>query len=374
MLKVGILKEIKPHEGRVMLTPEGVKVLVKNGVTVYVESEAGIKCGFENMQYEQSGASILPTMEKLFQSAEFILQVLPPSPVTYELFTERHIVLSFMNIQQSSERIKALVESKATFLSAEMLQGEEEPYPLLTGMSEIAGRLAIHQAAMLLTLPQGGKGKLLSGADIVKPATITIVGAGKAGRTAAAFACRCGANVNLIALKEKKLTDISDQLPNVNVQLYSEKVLKEIMPETDVLIVAVHSLRKQHNIFINKDTINLMERGSVVIDVSVEQTNVVETSHVTSHDKPTYVLDDIIYYCVPNIAAAVPFSASKIITKKLLPFIKILAMNGLKTALDQEPGLIPGVSLYKGKVTNRYWAEHYGYEFYNIFELLELNL
>jgi alanine dehydrogenase len=313
-------------------------------------------------------------MEKVFQTAEFILQVLPPSPVTYELFNEKHIVLSFMNIQQSSERMQALVDSKATFLSAEMIQGEDEPYPLLTGMSEIAGRLAIHQAALLLTISEGGKGKLLSGADIVKPANITIVGAGKAGRTAAAFARRCGANVKLIALKEKKLAGISEQLPDVHVKLYSEEVLKEIMPQTDVLIVAVHSLRRQHDIFISKDTINLMEPGSVVIDISVEQSNVVESSHVTSHDKPTYILDDIVYYCVPNIAAAVPLSSSKIITKKLLPFIKILALNGLKTALDQEPGLISGVSLYKGKVTNRYWAEHYGHEFYNIFELLELNL
>ncbi|MEJ2542522.1 MAG: alanine dehydrogenase [Calditrichaceae bacterium] len=374
MLKVGLLKEIKPHEGRVLLTPEGVKVLVKNGVAVYVESEAGIQCGFEDVHYEQSGATILPTMEKVFQTAEFILQVLPPSPVTYELFNDKHIVLSFMNVQQSSERMKALVDSNATFLSAEMIQGEDEPYPLLTGMSEIAGRLAIHQAALLLTVPEGGKGKLLSGADIVKPATITIVGAGKAGRTAAAFARRCGANVNLIALKEKKLAGISEQLPDVHVRMYNDEVLKEVMPDTDVLIVAVHSLRRQHDIFISKDTINLMEPGSVVIDISVEQTNVVETSHVTSHDKPTYILNDIVYYCVPNIAAAVPFSSSKIITKKLLPFIKLLAVNGLKTALDQEPGLVPGVSLYKGKVTNRYWAEHYGYEFYNIFELLELNL
>lgn len=374
MVKVGLLKEIKPHEGRVMLTPEGVKVLVKNGITVFVESEAGIKCGFEDFQYEQSGATILPTMEKVFQKAQFILQVLPPSPVTYELFTEKHIVLSFMNIQQSSERMKALVESKATFLSAEMIQGDDEPYPLLTGMSEIAGRLAIHQAALLLTISEGGKGKLLSGADIVKPATITIVGAGKAGRTAATFAKRCGANVNLFALKEKKIAGISEQLPEVDVTLYSEENLKEVMPETDVLIVAVHSLHRKHDVYISKDTVNLMDPGSVVIDISVEQSKVVESSHVTSHDKPTYILDDIVYYCVPNIAAAVPFSSSKIITKKLLPFIKIMAMKGLKTALDQEPGLISGVSLYKGKVTNRYWAEYYGYEFYNIFELLELNL
>ncbi len=374
MLKVGLLKEIKPHEGRVMLTPEGVKVLVKNGVTVYVESEAGIKCGFEDVKYEQCGATILPTMEKVFQTAEFILQVLPPSPVTYELFADNHMVLSFMNIQQTPERIKALVESKAIFLSAEMIQGENDPYPLLTGMSEIAGRLAIHQAAMLLTFPEGGKGKLLSGADIVKPANITIVGAGKAGRTAASFARRCGANVNLLVLKEKKLTEISEQMPDVHVKLYSELVLKKVMHNTDVLIVAVHSLSRQHDIFISKDTINLMEPGSVVIDISVEQSNVVESSHVTSHDKPTYIMDDIIYYCVPNIAAAVPYSASKIITKKLLPFIIILATKGLKTALDQEPGLISGISLYKGKVTNRYWAEYYGYEFYNIFELLELNL
>lgn len=374
MLKIGLLKELKQHEGRVLLTPPGVKVLTSNGLTVFVENDAGEYCQFNDVDYERCGATIVPTMEKVMQNADLILQVQPPSPVQYEIYNESHTVLSFFNMQQSAERIKALVDSRATFLSAEMIQDGAGNYPILNGMGEIAGRMVIHKAAQLLTLVEGGKGKLLSGADIVKPATVTVLGAGNAGRTAASFAKSLGSKVNLLVLKDKRFTEIKNQYPKINVQKYTPEILDKLLPESDVFIVAVYSLRREFDIFIKKETINRMEAGSVVIDLSIEQIDVVESSHLTNHDKSTFVLDNIVYYCVPNIAAIVPITASKILTKRLLPYIKTLAINGLKTAIEEEAGLIPALSIYRNKVTNRYLADYYGYDFYNIFELFELNL
>lgn len=374
MLKVGLLKELKQFEGRVMLTPEGVKVLVKNGIPVFVESDAGELCYFDNLQYEGAGATILPTMEKVFQKANLILQVQPPLPIEYDLLNDSHILLSFLNLIHSAERLKALLETKGTFISAELIQDESGKYPLLMAMSEIAGRMAVTEGARLLTIAAGGKGKLLSGADIVKPAAITIIGAGKVGRTAALQAKVNGAHVNLLSLKPGKLDEFEKEHPDLKTDLYSEKKLRELLPHTDILIVAVYSLTDDYHIFISKEMINLMEKGSVIMDISVEQAHAVETSRVTSHEQPTFIVDEIVHYCVPNIPAVVPVTASRILTKKMIPYIKTLAMKGLKDSLVEEPGFISALNIYKGKVTNRFFADHFGHEFYSIFELLELNL
>ena len=374
MLKVGLLREIKAHEGRVMLTPEGVKVLVKNNIPVFVESDAGALCNFQNLDYERAGAQILPTMEKVFAKADLILQVLPPSPIEYDIITPSHIMVSFLNLIHSPERLKALLNTKATFISAELIQDDNGKYPLLMGMSEIAGKISIHVAQRLLNIIEGGKGKLLAGTELTKPATVTIVGSGKVGRTAALHAQAIGAQVNLISLKEGKLDQFAKENPQINTFLYSPQTLKHVLPETDVLIIAVYSLKNDYNISISREQINLMEKGSVVIDISVEQIKTVETSHITSHEQPSFVVDGIVHYCVPNIAAAVPVTASRILTKRILPVVKSLSLKGLKDSLVEFAGLIPALNIYKGKVTNRFYADHFGYEFYNIFELLELNL
>ncbi|MGD9898416.1 MAG: alanine dehydrogenase [Calditrichaceae bacterium] len=375
MYKVGLLKEIKQFEGRVMLSPEGVKVLIRNGIDVFVERSAGEMCGFEDIQYERVGAIILPTMEKVLQKAELIVKVQPPQPVEYELLNESHILISFLNLVHNADRLKALMDTKTTFFGAEMIQDADGKYPLLMGMSEIAGKMAIHQGANLLTITEGGKGKLLSGTDNVKPATVTILGAGKVGRTAAMYACSNGANVNLLGLKKIQTDELDVNHPNLRIDKFSEEKLLELLPQTDILIVAIFSLKQySKNVFITKEMVASMEPGSVLIDISIEQANLVETSHITSLEKPTYIVNDIVHYCVPNIAATVPLTASRIITKKIVPFVKLLASNGLKDALIKEPALLSALSIYKGKITNRYAADQHGYEFYNIFELLELNL
>lgn len=374
MQKIGLLKELKSYEGRVMLTPEGVKVLVRNGIEVFVEHDAGTACNFEDIHYERAGAKILPTMEKIFKQAEIILQVQPPPPVEYDILNNNHTVISFLNLIHSSERMKALLETGGTYISAELIQDESGKYPLLMGMSEIAGKMAVHEAARLLTINEGGKGKLLSGADHSKSATVTIVGAGKVGRTAAAHAYANGAEVNILSLKKGKLEAFAEEYPEINTDMYSDEKLNELLPDTDVLMVAVYSLTDDYNIFITRDQINRMEKGSVVMDISVEQAKTLETSHVTQHDQPTFIVDDIVHYSVSNIPAIVPITASRTLTKTILPFIKTLATKGLKDSLIEQPGLIPALNLYKGKVTNRFFADHFSYEFYNIFELHELNL
>ncbi len=374
MLKVGLLREIKAHEGRVMLTPEGVKVLVNNDIPVFIESEAGILCNYQDLDYERAGAQILPTMEKVFAKADLILQVQPPSPIEYDIITSSHLMISFLNLIHSPERLKALLKTKATFISAELIQDDNGKYPLLMGMSEIAGKYAIHIAQRLLSIVEGGKGKLLAATELTKPAVITIVGAGKVGRTAALHALANGAQVNIFSLKEGKLDEFIKDYLQINVLRYSPEALNKILPETDVLITAVYSLTNDYDIFISRQQINLMEKGSVIIDISVEQAKTIETSHTTSHEQPSFTVDGIVHYCVPNIAAAVPVTASRILTKRVLPIVKSLALKGLKDSLVEFAGLIPALNIYKGKVTNRFYADHFGYEFYNIFELLELNL
>jgi len=375
MLKIGLLREIKSTETRVMLTPEGVKVLVQNGVDVFVENKAGEACRFDDLLYERAGATVLPTMEKVLQRAQILLHVSAPQPIEFEVLNESHIIFSFLNLQKTqAERLQALQETQASFISSELIQDENGAYPLLLGMSEIAGKMAVFQAAEMLSIRNGGKGKLLFATQESKPAAVTIVGAGQVGRTAAAVAALNGVTVNLLTLNPDKLHYLRAELPDVNLLPFSLEKLAELLPETDVLIVALYSLKKAFDFTISRDLITLMEKGSVLMDVSAEQAAVVETSALTNIEQPAFVKEGIVHYCVPNMAALVPTTASRIITKKLLPFIKVLALKGLKEALVEMPGLVPAMSIYKGKVTNRRFADHFAEEFYNIFELLELNL
>lgn len=375
MLKIGILKEFKSNEGRVMLSPEGVKVLVKNDIEVFVEQSAGSGCHFSDLKYEQAGAKILPTMEKIAQQSEILLKVSPPQPIEFELLNENHSYISFYNIlNYKDERFDALLNTKASIYSAELIQDETGNYPFLSGMSEIAGHLAVNQAANLLTISAGGKGKLLAGTELSKPANITIIGAGKVGRTAAKIALSSGAQVKLFGLKAKKIEQISKEIPEAQVSFYSEDELIRVLPETDVLIVSVYSLKKQYDMHISRETIGLMEAGSVILDISIDQTKILESSHLTNFEDPTFILDGIVHYCVPNISGAVPFTSSRVITKRILPFLKTLTKGDLKASLVEQPGLLTSLCTYKGKVTQRVFAERFNKEFYNIFELLELNL
>ena len=375
MHKIGLLREIKCSESRVMLSPEGVKVLVQNGVQVFVENHAGELSRFDDLLYERAGATILPTMEKVVQKAEILLHVSAPKPIEFEILNESHTIISFLNLLNTKEeRLQAFLDTRASYISAELIQDKQGDYPLLSAMSEIAGRLAVIKAAELLTIAHGGKGRLLLGTDLIKAASITIVGAGKVGRTAAQIAVANGVTVNLLTLKPEKLKWLSKELPGVHVDAYSAEKLSELLPTTDVLFVALYSLKEKYDIHISKEQVALMEEGSVLIDISIERAGIVETSKITSIEQPSFIREGVVHYCVPNITALTPRTSSRVLTKRILPFVKTFALNGLQQALVEQPGLVPAMSIYKGKITNRYYADYFKQEFYNIFELLELNL
>jgi len=375
MLNVGVLKEIKNFEGRVGLCPKGVADLVETGIDVFVEGSAGEGCGFSDALYTNAGATVVPSAEKLVKKSDILVKVQPISKAESELIDGSHMVFSLLNLGSKGERLKSLVDSNTINFGADLVEDDKSTYPVLEALSEVSGRMAVHVGANLLSVSHGGKGILISGADVIPPANVTIVGSGLIGRVAAIQAWTNGANVNLLSLKPENIENYERVRDGLSIKEYSEQDLKKLLPQTDILIVSVYSLKNpDFKVFISKNTINYLKPGSVIIDLSVEQSQIIETSHVTSLAQPTYIADGIIYYCVPNIAATVPLTSSQIYTKKLLPFIEILAKNGLKKALDKSPELLSGLATYKGKITNRILANRFKYSFHNIFDLLELNL
>jgi alanine dehydrogenase len=375
MLRVGVLKEIKKNEGRVALCPEGVLSLTSQGIEVAVESGAGDGCSCPDEMFVEAGATIFPSAEKLLKNAELIVKVLPVSPVEAELITDAHMVFSFLKLNPTGDRLKPLINSNTVYFGADLLEDDQGAHPVLEAISEVDGRMAVHVAANLLSVSQGGKGILLSGADVIAPANVTIIGSGLIGRVSAVQAWTNGANVSMLSLKPENIESYDIIRDGLMIQEFTPEKLKELLPKTDILIVSVYSLRNPvMDFIINKELINLLTPGSVVIDLSVEQNPVIETSHVTDINQPTYIVNNIVHYCVPNISATVPLTSSKIYTKKITPYIELLAKNSLKNALTKSPELLSALAIYKGKITNRILADRFGHTFNNIFDLLELNL
>ncbi|MCB0282404.1 MAG: hypothetical protein H6627_02335 [Calditrichae bacterium] len=375
MLKVGILKEIKNFESRVGICPEGVRLLVDSGVEVFVESGAGEGSRFPDDLYSQAGATVVPSAEKLMRNAELLVKVLPLTPVEAELLSDSHLVFSLLKLNPSGDRLKSLMEMQTVYFAADFLEDEQGRHPVLEAISEVSGRMAVHIAANLLSVSHQGKGILLSGAELIAPANVTIVGAGMIGRVAAIQAWTNGANVNVLSLKPENMTQYNIVRDGLSLKEYSDKNLSDLLPSTDILIVSVYFLKASDiNVKITKEMISMLKPGSVVIDLSIEQNPVIETSHVTNIAQPTFIAEDIIHYCVPNITATVPVTTSKIYSKKIIPFIEILAKNGLKNALNLSPELLSAMAVYKGKITNRHLADRFNHTFYNIFDLLELNI
>lgn len=375
MLKVGLLKEIKNDDRRVAISPAGVKALSSKGIEIFVESSAGEGCGFSDELYIEAGATVLPSAEKLIRQAGLIVKVLPLSPVEAELINDSHIVFSFLKLNPKGDRLKPLIKSKTIYFGADLLEDDKGGHPILEAISEVAGRMAIHVGANLLSVSQGGKGILLSGVGVVPPATVTIIGSGLIGRVAAVQAWTNGANVNLLSLKPENIKSYDIIRDGLSITEFTPERLRELLPDTDILIVSVYSLRyPEADLFIDKEMINLLKPGSVIIDLSVEQSPVVETSHVTNINQPTYKANGLVHYCVPNISATVPLTSSQIYTEKIIPYIEILAKMGLENGLNKSPELLSALAMYKGKITNRILADRFDYTFYNIFDLLELNL
>ncbi|RMH64282.1 MAG: hypothetical protein D6677_05195 [Calditrichaeota bacterium] len=375
MLSVGIIKELKNFERRVSLCPEDVGRLVEQGIEVLVEREAGLPAGYPDASYQQAGATIVPSAEKVFRKADIILKIQPVTTDEAELMHENQISFSFINLYQNPDRLLQLLKNKAVFFSSELLIDDNGQHVVLKAISEIAGRLAVHVAANLLTVSEGGKGILLSGESGAQSARVVVVGSGLVGKVAAIQAWHTGADVTLLSVRNFNEDAHEMEKDGLCVRTFSKEKIEALLPQTDVLIVAVQALKSDKpDLKISADHVGMMEPGSVIIDLSVEHSPIVETAHVTSLSQPTFTARDVIHYCVPNISCAIPKTATRIYGASILPYVSALARQGLSATLNSHPELLSALAAYKGKITNKVISDRFGTAFYNIYDLLEMNI
>ena len=349
---VGIPKEIKDNEKRVSLTPFGASELIKSGHSVLVENNAGLGSGFTNKKYFQIGAKIIDNVENIFKKSDLIVKVKEPQKNEVSLIKKNQLVFTFFHFAADEELTHGIIDSNCIAIAYETILDSNERLPILVPMSEVAGRMSIQNGAKCLEGSMGGKGKLLGGVPGVKPAVVTILGGGIVGMNAAKMASGLGAQVNILDINTDSLRYLDDIMPkNVNTIYSNQQNILELLPTTDLLIGAVLVVGDKAPKLITKDMLSLMKYGSVIVDVAVDQGGCVETCQPTTHKNPTFVVDDVVHYCVSNMPGAVPYTSTIALTNITLPYIKKLANEGelaLKSSFFNG-----GLNMYKGQVTHQ---------------------
>lgn len=368
---VGVPKEIKNNEFRVGMTPAGVSELIKNGHTVYVQKSAGEGSGFADADYEAVGATILPTIADVYAIAEMIVKVKEPIEPEYKLIREGQLLFTYFHFACDRALTDAMIAQKAVCLAYETVQLADRSLPLLIPMSEIAGRMATQEGARFLERPQGGKGKLLGGVPGVKPARVLVLGAGTVGTNAAITAAGMGAEVTITDINLKRLRYLDDVMPkNVKTLFSSEYNIRAELPTTDLVIGSVLIPGDKTPHLVTKDMLKLMQPGTVLVDVAIDQGGCFETSHATSHSEPIYEIDGIVHYAVANIPGAVPFTSTLALTNATLPYAVALANKGWKKACADDPALKRGLNAVEGKITFEAVAQVFGLPYTPVDEVL----
>lgn len=358
---IGIPKEIKDSENRVSLTPGGTKELVKAGHTVYVQNSAGENSGFADEEYLAAGATLLTTIEEVYTKAEMIVKVKEPIEKEYSLIKPNQVVFTYFHFASEEELTHAMIKSGAICIAYETVEKKDRSLPLLIPMSEVAGRMAIQEGTRFLEKPQGGKGLLMSGVPGVKPAKVLILGGGVVGYNAAMMAGGMGADVIITDISLPRLRYLSEILP-LNVKtLYSSTLnIENELPTTDLVIgsVLIPGAKAPH--IITREMLKLLKKGSLMVDVAIDQGGCFETSHPTTHTDPVYTVDGITHYCVANIPGAVPYSSTLALTNSTFPYVLMLANKGWKKACREDDSLALGLNIVNGKVTYKAVAETFG--------------
>lgn len=361
---IGVPKEIKNNENRVGMTPSGVAELVKRGHTVYVQHTAGENSGFPDEAYIQVGAQILPTMADTYAAAEMIVKVKEPIEPEYKLIKANQVVFTYFHFAADRVLTEAMIESHAVCIAYETVEKTDRSLPLLIPMSEVAGRMAVQEGARFLEKPQGGKGVLLGGVPGVKPAKVLILGGGVVGSNAAQMAAGMGADVTIADINLTRLRYLSETLPkNVKTLYASEVRLKKELPDVDMVIGSVLIPGDKAPHLISRDMLKMMQPGTVLVDVAIDQGGCFETSHPTTHSEPTYVVDGIVHYAVANIPGAVPNTSTLALTNATLPYVIALAGKGWKQACNDDPALALGLNIVDGKVVYKAIADVFGLPF-----------
>ena len=358
---IGIPKEIKNNENRVSMTPSGVKELTKANHQVFVQDGAGEGSSFTNEEYISAGAQILSKIEEVYAISEMIVKVKEPIESEYKLIKTGQLVFTYFHFASSLPLTNAMVESKATCIAYETVQKEDKSLPLLTPMSEVAGRMAIQEGAKYLEKPFGGRGILLGGIPGVQPGHVLILGGGVVGTQAAKIAAGIGAKVTITDINLDRLRFLDATMPaNVTTLMSSEYNIRQLLPHVDLVIGGILIPGGKAPALITKEMLGLMKKGAVLVDVAIDQGGCFETSHPTTHEDPTFEVDGILHYCVANMPGAVPYTSTLGLTNATLPYIIKLANKGWEKACQEDSELASGLNITDGKIVYKKVAEAWG--------------
>ena len=363
-MKVGVPKEIKNNENRVGMTPAGVAELVRRGHQVFVQHTAGEGSGFSDEVYTAAGAQILPAIEDVYRQADMIVKVKEPIEPEYALVREGQVVFTYFHFACEEELTHAMLKSKAVCIAYETVERDDHSLPLLIPMSEVAGRMAAQNGAYYLQKTKGGKGKLMAGVPGVKPAKVLVLGGGTVGEAAARIAAGMGAEVTITDVSLPRLKQLAVELPaNVHTLYSSEHNIRQELPTVDVVIGSVLIPGDAAPKLITKDMLKLMEKGTVLVDVAIDQGGCFETSRPTTHSEPVYDIDGIIHYAVANIPGAVPNTSTIALTNATLRYAIALADKGWQQACRDDRSLARGVNMVEGRCTYEAVARVWGLEY-----------
>ena len=358
---IGVPKEIKDHEYRVSLTPDGVQALCAAGHTVWVEPAAGEGSGFSDEDYRKAGAHLASSKAHLFQEAELIVKVKEPLLSECALFRPGQALFAYLHLAALPELTRALLDARVMAIAYETTELEDRSLPMLKPMSEIAGRMSVQVGARYLERSQGGRGVLFAGVPGVAPAKVVVLGAGVVGSSATRIAVGMGAQVTVINQDLERLRSLDDVYQGrVMTLASSQPVIDRAVEEADLVIGAVLVRGAKAPRLVSRSVVSRMRPGSVVVDVSVDQGGCFETTRPTSHSDPVYQVEGVLHYCVPNMPGIVPRTATLALTNATLPFIVRIASAGVERAIRADPALAKGVNVANGKITCKGVAEAHG--------------
>jgi alanine dehydrogenase len=363
-MMIGVPKEIKDHEYRVSVTPEGVRALIHAGQEVIIEPSAGAGSGYSDEEYRQAGAKIANSKEQVFQQASLIVKVKEPQLSECPFFQPGQILFTYLHLASSTELTKALLEAKITAIAYETIEAGNGTLPMLKPMSEIAGRMSVQVGARYLEKTQGGRGLLLAGVPGVEPARVVVLGAGVVGSSATRIAVGMGAQVTVINLDIERLRYLDDLYQGrIVTRASTQAAIEEAVIAADLLIGAVLVPGARAPKLVSRALVAKMKAGSVIVDVAVDQGGCIETTKPTTHSDPVYTVDGVLHYCVANMPGIVPRTSTHALTNATLPYLLTLASSGVDAAVRTDVGLAKGVNLFQGKVTCRGVADAHGLRF-----------
>jgi alanine dehydrogenase len=372
VVDVGIPREVKDNEYRVAATPEGVRELVRAGHRVAVQASAGDGSAIGDDQFAAAGAEILPDADAVFAAADMIVKVKEPQPEEYQRFREGQVLFTYLHLAADERLTRFLVDRRVASVAYETVQTPDGRLPLLAPMSEIAGRMAPQEGAVALERPKGGRGVLMGGASGVAPARVVVLGAGMAGANAAQIAAGMEAEVTVVDRNVERLRDI-DRVWHGRIQtvMSSTLAIERLVVQADMVVgaVLIPGARAPH--LVSAATVGAMQPGAVLVDISIDQGGCFETSHVTTHSDPTYIVDGVVHYCVGNMPGAVPRTSTYALTNVTLPYVTAIADRGLEAAVRDDGALALGVNVYDGAITTEGVAAAHGLDAVSLSSLID---